>query len=110
MTPDRIGPPTASPERHRIVSAGIMSSVAHYGPTPMFHELPVLVDFHASIALPEARRVMAAVHGLMRRLGDTGARPDDVPSAVVALEAEYGYTARLVGRTREAMEFSITRQ
>jgi hypothetical protein len=80
------------------------------GPTPMFHQLPVLVDFHASIALPEARRVMAAIHGLVRRLEDTGAKVDDVPPAIVDLVAQYGYTARLVGRTREAMEFSVTRQ
>ena len=71
----------------------------------MFHELPVLVDFHASIALPEARRVMAAVHCLVRRLEDSGAKADEVPPAIVELVAQYGYTARLVGRTREAMRW-----
>jgi len=58
------------------------------GPVPGFHELPVLVDFHASIALPEARPVMAAVHGLVARLQDTGAKADEVPPAVVDLVAQ----------------------
>ena len=53
---------------------------------------------------------MGAVHGLVARLQDTGAKADKVPPAIVELVAQYGYTARLVGRTREAMEFSVTRQ
>jgi hypothetical protein len=35
---------------------------------------------------------------------------DDPADAIPPLVAEYGYTARLVGRTREAMEFSVTKQ
>jgi hypothetical protein len=88
----------------------MIASTPIVDPTPMFHELPVLVDFHASIALPEARRVMGAIHGLVRRLEDTGAKVDELPPAVVELVAQYGSTARLVGRTREAMELSLTRQ
>jgi hypothetical protein len=80
------------------------------GPVPQFYELPVLVDFHPSIPVPEAHRVMAAVHGLVRRLADTGAKADEPPPAVVDLVAQYGHTARLIGRTQEAMEFSVTRQ
>jgi hypothetical protein len=79
-------------------------------PTPMFHETPVLVDFHLSIPLPEARRVMGAVHGLVRRFEDTHEKADALPPAIVELVATYGYTARLVGRTPEAIEFSVTRQ
>ena len=79
------------------------------GPVPHFHELPVLVDVNAAIPLPEARKVMAAIHGLVARLQDTGAKADEVPPAIVDLVAQYGYTARIVGRTRDAMEFSVTR-
>jgi hypothetical protein len=80
------------------------------GPVPQFHELPILVDFHPSIPLPEARKVMAAIHGLVARLQDTGGKADEVPPAVIEIVSTYGYTARLIGRTREAMEFSVTRQ
>jgi hypothetical protein len=76
----------------------------------MFHELPVPADFHASIVLPEGRRVIGAVHGLVRRLEDTGPKADEVPTTVVDLVAQYGYTARLVGRTREAVEVAVTQQ
>ena len=75
-----------------------------------FHQLPMLVDFHASIALPEARLVMGAVHGLVRRLEDTSAKADAAPPAIFEIVSQYGYTCGLVGRTREAMEFSVTRQ
>jgi hypothetical protein len=67
------------------------------------------VDFHASIPVPEARQVMGAINGLVYRLRDSGANVDELPSAMVALVAEYGYTCRLVGRTREAIEFSVTK-
>jgi hypothetical protein len=77
------------------------------GPMCTFHELPVLVDFQAS--LPDARRVMAAIAGLVYRLRDSGTKVDELPTAIVALVAEYGYGCRLVGRTREAIEFSVTR-
>lgn len=86
---------------------GVMPTV---GPIPQFHELPVLVDFHPAIALAEARRVMAAVHGLVRRYADTGHKVDELPAALSALVAEYGYTARMIGRTREAIEFGVTKQ
>jgi hypothetical protein len=76
----------------------------------MFHELLVLMDLHVSLALPAARLVMGAVHGLVQRLEDTGAKADELPAAVAELVAQGGFTARLVGRTSNVMEFSVTRQ
>jgi hypothetical protein len=79
------------------------------GPTPIFHELPVLVEFQRSIPVGEARRIHAGVYGAVRRLVEGGAKADGLPDAIAAIVAQYGYTARLVGRTREAMEFAITK-
>jgi hypothetical protein len=79
------------------------------GPTPLFHELPVLVNFDPSIPLADARVVMGALNGVVRRLSDGGANVDELAPIVGLLVAEYGYSCRLVGRTREAIEFSVTR-
>lgn len=80
------------------------------GPVPMFHELPVIVNIHEGIPLAEARIVMAAIHGLVRRYAETDRKVDEFADAVPPLVAEYGLTARLVGRAREAIEFEISRQ
>jgi hypothetical protein len=79
------------------------------GPTPLFHELPVLVNFDASIPLPDARVVMAAINGVVHRLSDGGAKADELAPIIALLVSEYGYSCRLVGRTREAIEFAVTR-
>ena len=66
------------------------------------------LDFHPSIR--NARLVHAAVHGLVRRCADDHRKADELIAAIPPLVAQYELTARLVGRTPEAIEFSVTRQ
>jgi hypothetical protein len=77
------------------------------GPTPLFHAIAVIVIFDPAIPLDDARRAHGAVTGLVRRLADEGASPDDLAAAIPPLIAEYGFAARQIGRAREAMEFSV---
>jgi hypothetical protein len=77
------------------------------GPALLFHDLPIIVIFDPAVPLPEARRVHAAIHGLVVRLADAGEKADALPDAVAALVAESGYSARLIARTRHTMEFSV---
>lgn len=75
----------------------------------MFHGKAILVDFHPAIR--NARIILAAIHGLVRRVEDAHGSEDELMLRVHELVAEYdGMTARLVSRTREAIEFSVTRQ
>jgi hypothetical protein len=77
------------------------------GRTPMFHAVAIIVIFDPAIPLADARKAHGAVSGLVRRLADEGATGDDIAAAIPSLVAEYGFTARQIGRTREAMEFAV---
>jgi hypothetical protein len=67
-------------DTHAGATASPCPPMPQVGPTWMFHEMAVLVDLHAWFALPEARRVIAAVHVLVRRLEDTYAKPSLYPT------------------------------
>ena len=77
-------------------------------PAPLFHGKPVFVDFHDTVENP--RLVLAAVHGLVRQLESAHASEDALVLQIHALITEFdGLTARLVGRTPEAIEFEVAK-
>ena len=79
------------------------------GVPPTFHGKVVLVDFSPAVRNP--RIVAAAISGLVRRIEDAHGSEDELMLRIHELVAEYdGLTARLVGRTPEAIEFAVTRQ
>jgi hypothetical protein len=77
------------------------------GPTPLFHTIAVIVIFDPVIPLAEARQAHGAVLGLVRRMADQGASADALADSIPTLIAEHGFLARLIDRTREAMEFAV---
>jgi hypothetical protein len=79
------------------------------GPTPMFHGVPVILVFDASIPPGEASRVLRIVGGLVRRMRASDATVDDLVDAIPPLLLNAGVTAELVDRTREVVKFSIRR-
>ncbi len=85
-----------------------MSRVTTCSPTPTLHGRPVIVDYHAAIR--DAVVVHASIVGLVMRLQDGHATEDELIAAIPPRVAEYGYTARLVARRREVIEFGVTRQ
>jgi hypothetical protein len=80
-----------------------------FGLPPHFQGKPVLIDFHPSVR--NSNIVPAAIHGLVRRMEDTHADEDELLIRIHDLVAEYdGLVARLVGRSAEAIEFSVAHQ
>ena len=79
------------------------------GPTPIFRGVAVFVIFDPAIPLADARMVHAVVTALVHRLTDQGATADDLAAAILRLIAECGFPASEIGRTREAMEYSVGR-
>jgi hypothetical protein len=79
------------------------------GPALTFRGKVILVEYNAN--LDNRRTIQAAIHGLIRRCYQDHCSEDQLVRAIQGLVAEYdGLTARLVGRTREAIEFAVTRQ
>ncbi len=93
---------------HLVYVPTTMAPMPTFPPTPLFHGRPVIVDYHPAIR--DARVVHASIVGLTARLQDRHATEDELIAAIPPRVAEYGYTARLVARTREAIEFAVTRQ
>jgi len=81
--------------------------VTTLSPTPLFHGTPILVDFDPGIR--NARVVLAGLHGLVRRMEDRHASEDELIAAVLEIIAQYRLAGRLAARTREAIEFAVTR-
>lgn len=79
------------------------------GPHPLFHGKEVRIDFSAGVRNP--RIIAAQLYGLVLRMEDTGAGEDELLIRIHERVAEHdGLVARLVSRTDDAIEFSVTRQ
>lgn len=82
-------------------------AMAPDGPHPLFHGKQVRIDFSPFVRNP--RIIAAQVYGLVLRMEDTGASEDELLIRIHERIAEHeGLVARLVSKTDEAIDFTVT--
>jgi hypothetical protein len=77
-------------------------------PTPTFFGHSVLIDYDP--ALRDRHALHTTICEIVRRAENGNARVDQLVTAVIQAVAQWGYAARVVGRTPEAIEVVVTRQ
>jgi hypothetical protein len=76
-------------------------------PTPTFFGLTVLIDYAPS--LPDPHALHQVICAIVKEAEDGNARTDQLVAGIQEAVIQYGYTARIIGRTPGLIEFTVTR-